>query len=70
MKKVKYRHSTSRLLFIVALFLSFTVTGFSQDSTAVEAGTPETAADKADASASAELGDPAAISMIHHAVLR
>jgi len=60
MKKVKYRHSTSRLLLIVALFLSFTVTGFAQDSTAVEAGTPETAADKADASASAELGDPAA----------
>ena len=60
MKKVKYRHSTSRLLLIVALFLSFTVTSFAQDSTDVEAGEPATAADAADASASAELGDPEA----------
>ncbi len=61
MKKVNYRHSTSRqLLLSVAFFLSFTLVGLTQeqsvDSTAASGG--ETA--DAQSSASSDLGDPEA----------
>ncbi|MDT0689281.1 cytochrome c3 family protein [Salegentibacter sp. F188] len=66
MKKVKYRHSTSRLLLLsVAFFLSFTVTGIAQDETSADAsqdqqeqaqGEEQTAGA---AAATGGLGDPA-----------
>ena len=62
MKKVKYRHLTSRLLLLsVAFFLLFTVAGYSQQ----DKNVPDTKVDKnvdaasADAGAGSELGDPA-----------
>lgn len=66
MKKVNYRHSTSRqLLLSVAFFLSFTLVGLSQeqsaDSTAAQAN-QQSGGETADAqsSASSDLGDPEA----------
>lgn len=66
MKKVNYRHSTSRqLLLSVAFFLSFTLVGLSQeqsaDSTAAQAN-EQSGGETADAqsSASSDLGDPEA----------
>ncbi|MFZ0490003.1 MAG: cytochrome C, partial [Salegentibacter sp.] len=60
MKKVKYRHLTSRLLLLsVAFFLLFTVAGYSQQ----DKNVPDTKVDKnvdaASADAGSELGDPA-----------
>lgn len=57
MKKVRYRHLTSRLLLLsVAFFLSFSVSGIAQEKAADSASAKQPEA----ASASSELGDPAA----------
>ncbi|MDX1543440.1 MAG: cytochrome C, partial [Christiangramia sp.] len=64
MKKVIYRHSTSRqLLFSVAFLFSFTFFGFaqndaSQDTTAADQSGVEASAEQS--SAGSDLGDPAA----------
>lgn len=58
MKKVKYRHSNSRLLFLsVAFFISFTFLGIAQEEAEQEADS-EAQEEQVDESAASGLGDP------------
>ncbi|APG60408.1 c-type cytochrome [Christiangramia salexigens] len=61
MKKVNFRHSTSRqLLLSVAFLFSFTLFSFSQEGAAQDAPAQEQASAQSDDAGGAELGDPAA----------
>ena len=63
MKKVKYRHSTSRLLLLsVAFFISFSVLGIAQEEASQDAAAEsqeQTDESSEEASAMSDLGDPA-----------